>query len=77
MRGACEGGNPKRITGVGSGRVPFVGTVVVGIEVKMEELMSGGGDGTITTNVRCHQRKNRGGGEHCGVSCLEKGEDRA
>lgn len=54
MRGACEGGKPKRITGVGSGRVPFVGKVVVGIEVKREELMSGGGDGTIATNVRCH-----------------------
>jgi len=54
MRGPCEGGKPKRITGVGSGRGPFVGKVVAGIEVKMEGVMSGGGDGARTTNVRCY-----------------------
>jgi hypothetical protein len=51
MRGAWEGGKPKRITGVGSGRGLGAEEAEGGIEVNREGVMSGGGEGANAVSV--------------------------
>ena len=75
MSGACEGGKPNRITGVGSGRGLGGEVLEGGIEVNKEGVMSGGGEGATTVSMITTIRGL--GGVHWGASGLVKGEDRA